>query len=168
MSEIFKTLADKNLRNLLETLAEHPASTNKQLQGISSLSVEQFEKAMLQAVEADLVKSVGSGAAKKFSLNAKGFTPVLSWLAKVAETQVVATVEMQLTELGEKLGQVVAEGTEWVEGRVNSKVDIDPKKWGRELGRVLAETKREFETETRQVAKDAEKLISEVKRKVKR
>jgi hypothetical protein len=119
-------------------------------------------------VAAKLVKSTGSGASKKYSLNAKGFAPYVSWLAKVAETQAVANLELQLIDLGEKLGAAVADGSDWVSAKVKDNVDIDPKKWGKELGRIAAEIKREVQKEATGVQKQAQKIVTGVKKETKK
>jgi hypothetical protein len=91
----------------------------------------------------------------------------VSWLAKVAETQAVANLEIQLVDLGEKLGKVVADGSDWVSAKVKDNVDIDPKKWGKELGRIAAEIKRDVQKEATEVQKETKKIATGVKKEVK-
>jgi DNA-binding transcriptional ArsR family regulator len=167
MTDIFKAIADPKARLVLETLADKPGSTVAKTSEFSKLSLEQVTTIVATLVEAKLVKSTGSGASKKYSLNAKGFGPYVSWLGKVAETSAVSNLELQLVELGEKLGNVVAEGSDWVTTKVKENVDIDPKKWGKELGRILAEVKREVQKETTQVKKEADKIVTGVKKEAK-
>jgi DNA-binding transcriptional ArsR family regulator len=170
MSDIFKAIAEPNARRVLETLAENPELTASKLEAATNLKSEQLGKHLSALLEADLLKTTGSGASKKYSLNAKGFTPYVSWLAKVAETQAVANLELQLVDLGEKLGNAIAAGSDWVSTKVseNISVDVDPKQWGKELGKILADVKKEVQSEAREVAKEAEGLVEEVKRRVKR
>lgn len=167
MTDIYKAIADPKARLVLETLAEKPGSTVAKTAEFSKLRAEQVTTIVASLVLAKLVKSTGSGASKKYSLNAKGFGPYVSWLAKVAETSAVSNLELQLVDLGEKLGNVVAEGSDWVSTKVKENVDVDPKKWGKELGRILAEIKREVRKETAQVQKEAKSIVSGVQKKAK-
>jgi hypothetical protein len=167
MTDIYKAIADPKARLVLETIADKPGSTVAKTAEFSKLKSEQVTTIVATLVEAKLVKSTGSGASKKYTLNAKGFAPYVSWLAKVAETSAVSNLELQLVDLGEKLGNVVAEGSNWVSTKVKENVDIDPKKWGKELGRILAEVKREVQKETTQVKKEATKIVTGVKKEVK-
>ena len=168
MSDIFKAIADPKARLVLESLADNPGSTIAKTAERLSLKPEQATAIVASLVEVSLLKSTGSGASKKYSLNAKGFGPYVSWLAKVAETQAVANLEIQLMDLGEKIGNAVADGTGWVNQKIGTNIDVDPKKWAKELGRILADVKKEVETEVVEVRKEAKKITSEVKRRVKR
>ena len=168
MSDIFKVIADPKARLVLESLADNPGSTIAKTAERLSLKPEQATAIVASLVEVSLLKSTGSGASKKYSLNAKGFGPYVSWLAKVAETQAVANLEIQLMDLGEKIGNAVADGTGWVNQKIGTNIDVDPKKWAKELGRILADVKKEVETEVVEVRKEAKKITSEVKRRVKR
>lgn len=168
MTDIFKAIADPKARLVLETLADKPGSTVAKTAEFSKLTSAQVTTIVATLVEAKLVKSTGSGVSKKYTLNAKGFGPYVSWLAKVAETSAVSNLEIQLVDLGEKLGAVVAEGSDWVSTKVKENVDIDPKKWGKELGRILAEVKREVVKETSQVKKEANKIVTGVKKEAKK
>jgi DNA-binding transcriptional ArsR family regulator len=168
MTDIFKAIADPKARLVLETLADKPGSTVAKTAEFSKLTSAQVTTIVASLVEAKLVKSTGAGASKKYTLNAKGFGTYVSWLAKVAETSAVSNLELQLVDLGEKLGGVVAEGSDWVSTKVKENVDIDPKKWGKELGRILAEVKREVQKETTQVKKEATKIATGVKKEVKK
>jgi DNA-binding transcriptional ArsR family regulator len=168
MTDIFKAIADPKARLVLETLADKPGSTVAKTAEFSKLTSAQVTTIVASLVEAKLVKSTGSGASKKYTLNAKGFGPYVSWLAKVAETSAVSNLELQLVDLGEKLGGVVAEGSDWVSTKLKENVDIDPKKWGKELGRIMAEVKREVQKETTQVKKEATKIVTGVKKEVKK
>jgi DNA-binding transcriptional ArsR family regulator len=168
MTDIFKAIADPKARLVLETLADKPGSTAAKTAELSKLTSAQTTTIVATLVAAKLLKSTGSGASKKYTLNAKGFGPYVSWLAKVAETSAVSNLELQLVDLGEKLGNVVAEGSDWVSTKVKENVDIDPKKWGKELGRILAEVKREVQKETNQVKKGAKKITTGVKKEVKK
>lgn len=168
MSDIFKAIADPKARLVLETLAEHPAATIAKTAEAAKLKSEQVTTIIASLVEAKLVKGTGSGASKKYSLNAKGFGPYVSWLAKVAETSAVSNLELQLVDLGEKLGTVIAEGSDWVTSKVKENVDVDPKKWGKELGKILAEIKREVQKEAKEVQRETKTIVAEVKKRVKR
>jgi len=168
MTDIFKAIADPKARLVLETLADKPSSTVSKTAEFSKLKSEQVTTIVASLVAAKLVKSTGSGASKKYSLDAKGFAPYVSWLAKVAESSAVSNLELQLIDLGEKLGGVVAEGSDWVSTKVKENVDIDPKKWGKELGRILAEVKREFQKEATGIQKQANKIVTGVKKETKK
>ena len=167
MSDIFKALSNPNARLVLETLAKTPASTLSKLAETSKVPAAQVTTQLTELVEAKLVRATGSGTSKKYSINAKGFTPYLTWFAKVAEAQAVAKLEQQVTELGGMVGSAVSTGTNWVSDQVNAKVDINPKKWGRQLGRVLAEVKVEAQKEVKGVQKDAKKIAKTVKARIK-
>jgi DNA-binding transcriptional ArsR family regulator len=167
MSDIFKAIADPKSRLILEKLADKPASTVAKLAEASSLKSEQVATAVASLQEAGLLKATGSGASKKYSLNAKGFTPYVSWLAKVAETSAVANLQLQLVDLGDKIGKVVATGSDWVSNKVAQNVDVDPKKWAKELGKILAEIKVEAQKQAKDVQKESKKLVREVKTRVK-
>ena len=168
MSDIFKAIADPKARLVLETIADNPGSTIAKIASQANLKSEQTNALVAALSEVNLLKSTGSGTSKKYTLNAKGFGPYVSWLAKVAETQAVANLEIQLMDLGEKIGNAVADGTGWVNQQIGTSIDVDPKKWAKELGRILADVKKEVETEVVEVKKEAKKITSEVKRRVKR
>ena len=167
MSDIFNALANPKARLVLETLAKTPSSTASKLAEASKVSLEQVTAQLTELVEAGLVRSTGSGTSKKYSINAKGFTPYLTWFAKVAESQAVARVNQQVTELGGKMGSAVSTGTKWVSGQVTAKVDIDPKKLGKQLGRMLADVKTEAQREVKGVKKDAKRIVKTVKARIK-
>ena len=167
MSDIFKALANPKARLVLETLAKTPATTVSKLAEAGNVPAAQVTTQLTELVEAKLVRSTGSGTSKKYSINAKGFTPYLTWLAKVAEAQAVAQLEKQVTELGGKVGSAVSTGTNWVSDQVSANVDINPKKWGRQLGKMLAEVKVEAQKEVKGVQKDAKKIAKTVKARIK-
>ena len=167
MSDIFNALANPKARLVLETLAKTPSSTVSKLAEASKVSSEQVTAQLTELVEAGLVRSTGSGTSKKYSINAKGFTPYLTWFAKVAESQAVARVNQQVTELGGRVGSAVSTGTKWVSGQVTAKVDIDPKKLGKQLGRMLADVKTEAQREVKGVKKDAKRIVKTVKARIK-
>jgi len=168
MSDVFKAIADPKARLVMETLAHHPATTAAKLSQEASLTADQTTKQLTDLLAAGLIKSTGSGAAKKYSLNSKGFGPYVAWLAKVAETQAVANLELQLVDLSEKLGGAIASGSEWIGQKVSENVDVDPKKWAKELGRILAEVKTEVQKEAKTVAKETDKVVKKVVKRVKR
>ena len=170
MTDIFKVIADPQARKLMEALAAKPQSTSAKLVEASKLTSEQVTKHLTMLSEVSLIKSTGGGTAKKYSLNPKGFGPYVSWLAKVAEAQTVANLELQLVDLGEKLGNAVASGSSWVSEKVseNVSIDVDPKAWGKELGKLLAEVKSELQKEAKEIQKEAQNLVSEVKNRVKK
>jgi DNA-binding transcriptional ArsR family regulator len=167
MSDIFKVLANPKARLVLENLAKTPAATLSKLAEATQVPAAQVTTQLTELVEAKLVRSTGSGTSKKYSINAKGFTPYLTWFAKVAEAQAVAKLEQQVTELGGKVGSAVSTGTNWVSDQVSANVDINPKKWGRQLGKVLAEVKVEAQKEVKGVQKDAKKIAKSVKARIK-
>jgi DNA-binding transcriptional ArsR family regulator len=167
MSDIFKALANSKARLVLENLAKTPSSTASKLAEASKASLEQVTAQLTVLVEAGLVRETGSGARKKYAINAKGFTPYLTWFAKVAESQAVARLEQQVTELGGKVGSAVSAGTKWVSGQVGANVDIDPKKLGKQLGRMLADVKTEAQKEVKGVQKDAKRIAKNVKARIK-
>jgi DNA-binding transcriptional ArsR family regulator len=167
MSDIFKALANPKTRLVLETLAKTPTSTVSKLAEASKVSSEQVTAQLTILVESGLVRSNGSGASKKYSINAKGFTPYLTWFAKVAESQAVARLEKQVTELGGKVGSAVSSGTNWVSSQVSAKVDINPKKLGKQLGKMLADVKVEAQKEVKGVQKDVKKIAKTVKARIK-
>ena len=167
MSDIFKTLANPKARLVLESLAKTPSSTVTKLVQASKVSSDQVTAQLTALVESGLVRSTGSGTSKKYSINAKGFTPYLTWFAKVAESQAVARLEQQVTELGGKVGSAVSTGTSWVSDQVTANVEIDPKKWGKQLGKILADVKVEAQKEVKGVQKDAKKIAKSVQARIK-
>jgi DNA-binding transcriptional ArsR family regulator len=167
MSDIFKALANPKARLVLETLAKTPSSTASKLAEASKVPSEQVTAQLTVLVEAKLVRSTGSGASKKYSINAKGFTPYLTWFAKVAESQAVAKLEQQVAELGGKVGSAVSTGTKWVSSQVPANVEINPRKLGKQLGKILAEVKVEAQKEVKGVQKDAKKIVKNVKARIK-
>ena len=166
MTDIFTALSNPNARLVLETLAKKPASTVAKLAESTKLSTTQISTLLIAVSEAKLVRSTGSGTSKKYSLNAKGFSPYLSWLAKVAESQAVSLVEAQVAQLGGKVGSAVSTGTSWVSDKVNISVDVDARKLGRQLGKLLAEVKAEASQEVKEVRKDAKKIVKSVKERI--
>jgi DNA-binding transcriptional ArsR family regulator len=163
MSDVFKVIADQNARLTLEALADAPGSKAKDLEASTSLKTEVVAKHLAAFLEVGIIKSTGSGASKKYSLNAKGFGPYVSWLAKVAERQAVASLEIQLVDIAEKVGQAFADGGDWVNQKISENVDVDTKKWGRELGRKIAEIKVEVQSEAKELKRSAEKLAQDTK-----
>ena len=166
MTDIFTALSNPNARLVLETLAKKPASTVAKLAESTKLSTTQISTLLIAVSEAKLVRSTGSGTSKKYSLNAKGFSPYLTWLAKVAESQAVSLVEAQVAQLGGKVGSAVSTGTSWVSDKVNISVDVDAKKLGKQLGKLLAEVKAEASQEVKEVRKDAKKIVKSVKERI--
>jgi len=167
MSDIFKALANPKARLVLEALAKTPSSTVSKLAESSKVSSDQVTTQLTALVESGLVRANGSGASKKYSINAKGFTPYLAWFAKVAESQAVAKLEQQVTELGGKVGSAVSTGTNWVSDQVNVNVEINPRKLGKQLGKLLADVKVEAQKEVKGVQKDAKKIAKSVKSRIK-
>ena len=167
MSDIFKALANPKARLVIETLAKTPSSTVAKLAEASKVSSDQVTTHLATLVESGLVRSTGSGTSKKYSINAKGFTPYVAWFAKVAESQAMARLEKQVTELGGKVGSAVSTGTNWVADQVTSKVDINPKKLGNQLGKMIADVKVEAQKEVKGVKKDAKKIAKNIKARIK-
>ena len=167
MSDIFQALANPKARLVLETLAKTPSSTVAKLADSSKVSSDQVTTQLTTLVESGLVRSTGSGTSKKYSINAKGFTPYVAWFAKVAESQAMARLEKQVTELGGKVGSAVSTGTNWVADQVTSKVDINPKKLGNQLGKMIADVKVEAQKEVKGVKKDAKKIAKSIKARIK-
>lgn len=167
MTDIFKALANPKARLVIETLAKTPSSTVAKLAEASKVSSDQVTTHLATLVESGLVRSTGSGTSKKYSINAKGFTPYVAWFAKVAESQAMARLEKQVTELGGKVGSAVSTGTNWVADQVTSKVDINPKKLGNQLGKMIAEVKVEAQKEVKGVKKDAKKIAKSIKARIK-
>jgi DNA-binding transcriptional ArsR family regulator len=167
MSDIFKALANPKARLVIETLAKTPSSTVVKLAEASKVSSDQVTTHLATLVESGLVRSTGSGTSKKYSINAKGFTPYVAWFAKVAESQAMARLEKQVTELGGKVGSAVSTGTNWVADQVTSKVDVNPKKLGNQLGKMLADVKCEAQKGVKGVKKDAKKIAKSIKARIK-
>jgi DNA-binding transcriptional ArsR family regulator len=167
MSDIFKALANPKARLVIETLSKTPSSTVVKLAEASKVSSDQVTTHLATLVESGLVRSTGSGTSKKYSINAKGFTPYVAWFAKVAESQAMARLEKQVTELGGKVGSAVSTGTNWVADQVTSKVDVNPKKLGNQLGKMLADVKVEAQKEVKGVKKDAKKIAKSIKARIK-
>ena len=167
MTDIFKALANPKARLVIETLAKTPSSTVAKLAEASKVSSDQVTTHLATLVESGLVRSTGSGTSKKYSINAKGFTPYVAWFAKVAESQAMARLEKQVTELGGKVGSAVSTGTNWVADQVTSKVDINPKKLGNQLGKMIADVKVEAQKEVKGVKKDAKKIAKSIKARIK-
>lgn len=65
------------------------------------------------------------------------------------------------------MGSAVSTGTKWVSGQVGANVDIDPKKLGKQLGRMLADVKTEAQKEVKGVQKDAKRIVKTVKARIK-
>jgi DNA-binding transcriptional ArsR family regulator len=168
MSDIFKAIADPKARLVLENLAKQPASTIAKTATATKLTSAQVTTILTSLNEAKLVKGTGSGASKKYSLNAKGFGPYIAWLAKVAESQAVASLEKEVLVLGEKLGRGLADGSVWVSKKVKQNLGVDTKKVAKDLGRKAANAKRTVQKEVKAVKKEAKAVVSKVKKTVKR
>lgn len=166
MTDIFSALANPNARLVLETLAKKPGLTATKIAEATKLTTLQISNLLTVVSEAKLARSTGSGASKKYSLNAKGFSPYLSWLARVAESQAVSLVEAQVAQLGGKVGSAVYTGTSWVSDKVNINVDVDARKLGKQLGKLLAEVKAEASQEVKEVRRDAKKIVKSVKERI--
>ena len=82
MSDIFKVIADPKARLVLEKLAAEPASTVAKAATATKLTSAQVTTILTSLFEAKLVKGTGSGASKKYSLNAKGFGPYITGLQR--------------------------------------------------------------------------------------
>lgn len=168
MSDIFKVIADPKARLVLENLAKKPACTVAKAATATKLTSAQVTTILNNLSEAKLVKGTGSGASKKYSLNAKGFGPYIAWLAKVAEAQAVASLEKEVLVLGEKLGKGLADGSVWVAKQVKQNLGVDTKKVAKDLGRKAANAKRDVQKEVKAVKKEAKAIVTKVKKSVKR
>jgi DNA-binding transcriptional ArsR family regulator len=168
MSDIFKAIADPKARLVLENLAKQPASPIAKTTAATKLTSAQVTTILTSLAEAKLVKGTGSGASKKYSLNAKGFSPIVSWLAKVAEAQAVASLEKEVLVLGEKLGRGLADGSVWVAKQVKQNLGVDTKKVAKDLGRKAANVKRDAQREVKAVKKEVKAVVTKVKKSVKR
>ena len=168
MTDIFKVIADPKARLVLETLASKPGSTVAKVATASKLKPEQVTTLVASLVEAKLVKGTGSGTSKKLSLNGKGFAPYLTWLAKVAENQVAAQLEIQLADLSGKVGRGLADGSEWVSKAVKKNLGVDTKKVAKTVGRRIADVKRDAQKEVKAVKREAKAVVNKVKKSVKR
>lgn len=168
MSDIFKAIADPKARLVLENLAKQPASTIAKTATATKLTSAQVTTILTSLAEAKLVKGTGSGASKKYSLSAKGFSPIVSWLAKVAEAQAVASLEKEVLVLGEKLGRGLADGSVWVGKQVKQNLGVDTKKVAKDLGRKAANVKRDAQKEVKAVKKEVKAVVTKVKKSVKR
>ena len=168
MSDIFKVIADPKARLVLENLAKQPASTLAKTVTATKLTSAQVTTILTSLSEAKLVKGTGSGASRKYSLNAKGFSPIVSWLAKVAEAQAVSSLEKEVLVLGEKLGRGIADGSVWVAKKVKENLGVDSKKVARDIGRKAANAKRDVQKEVKAVKKEAKAVVTKVKKSVKR
>jgi DNA-binding transcriptional ArsR family regulator len=167
MSDIFKVIADPKARLVLENLAKKPASTLAKTVTATKLTSAQVTTILTSLSEAKLVKGTGSGASKKYSLNAKGFSPIVSWLAKVAEAQAVSSLEKEVLVLGEKLGRGLADGSVWVAKKVKENLGVDSKKVAKDIGRKAANAKRDVQKEVKAVKKEAKAIVTKVKKSVK-
>lgn len=168
MSDIFKVLSDPKARLVLETLANKPASTVAKTAEASGLKAEQVTTILATLVEVKVVKGTGSGTSKKYSLEAKGFAPYLTWFAKVGQAQAVATLEKEFVVLGDKLGKGIADGSVWVAKKVKENLGVDTKKVAKDLGRKAANVKRDAKKEVKAVKREAKAIVSKVKKSVKR
>ena len=168
MSDIFKVMADPKARLVLESLAKKPASTIAKTAEATKLTTAQVTTILTSLTEAKVVKGTGSGTGKKYSLNAKGFGPIVSWLAKVAEAQAVASLEKEVLVLGEKLGKGLADGSVWVAKKVKENLGVDSKKVAKDLGRKAANVKRDVQKEVKAVKKEAKAVVTKVKKSAKR
>jgi DNA-binding transcriptional ArsR family regulator len=168
MSDIFKAIADPKARLVLENLAKQPASTIAKTATATKLTSAQVTTILTSLSEAKVVKGTGSGASKKYSLNAKGFAPMVSWLAKVAEAQAVSSLEKEVLVLGEKLGRGLADGSVWVAKKVKENLGVDSKKVAKDLGRKAANVKRDAQKEVKAVKKEVKAVVTKVKKSVKR
>ena len=168
MSDIFKVMADPKARLVLESLAKKPASTIAKTAEATKLTTAQVTTILTSLTEAKVVKGTGSGTSKKYSLNAKGFGPIVSWLAKVAEAQAVASLEKEVLVLGEKLGKGLADGSVWVAKKVKENLGVDSKKVAKDLGRKAANVKRDVQKEVKAVKKEAKAVVTKVKKSAKR
>jgi len=168
MSDIFKAIADPKARLVLENLAKQPASTIAKTATATKLTSAQVTTILTSLNEVKLVKGTGSGANRKYSLNAKGFGPYIAWLAKVAEAQAVSSLEKEVLVLGEKLGRSLADGSNWVAKKVKKNIGVDTKKVAKDLGRKAANAKRDVQKEVKAVKKEAKAVVSKVKKTVKR
>jgi DNA-binding transcriptional ArsR family regulator len=168
MSDIFKVISDPKARLVLESLAKQPASTAAKAVTATKLTSAQVTTILTSLSEAKLVKGTGSGASRKYSLNAKGFSPIVSWLAKVAEAQAVSSLEKEVLVLGEKLGRGIADGSVWVAKKVKENLGVDSKKVAKDIGRKAANAKRDVQKEVKAVKKEAKAVVTKVKKSVKR
>jgi DNA-binding transcriptional ArsR family regulator len=168
MTDIFKAMADPKARLVLESLAKQPASTAAKTAEATKLTAAQVTTILTSLTEAKVVKGTGSGASKKYSLNAKGFSPIVSWLAKVAEAQAVSSLEKEVLVLGEKLGRGLADGSVWVAKKVKENLGVDSKKVAKDIGRKAANAKRDVQKEVKAVKKEAKAVVTKVKKSVKR
>ena len=153
MSEIYSAIADATRRQILSALAAKPATVSDlvALTGAEQPAVSKHLKALR---EANLVTVEAQGQARIYALNAAPLADVSQFVSSLGVAGATAasakpeagTDELQeiLGDAGQKIGGWLSAGATWLNSQLQeqlSKVDVDPQKLGKDLGRKLADAK---------------------------
>jgi DNA-binding transcriptional ArsR family regulator len=167
MTDIYVALADATRRQILESLKAKPGQSVGQLVELTKLGQPTVSKHLKSLRDANLVSVRTVGQNRFYSVNAKALAPVADWVENFT-SGTPSALEEQFEDIGEKVGAWLAAGSTWLGSKVAEqvKIETDPQKLGRELGRKLAEAKLEAEKSAKDVEKQARSKVDEVTLKV--
>ena len=166
MTDIFGAIADPIRRQILDALGGKAALTVSELVALTGETQPTVSKHLKTLRDAELVEVTVEGQKRLYSVNSQALSPVASWLAKFDTEN--SLLEERLGDAGAQLGAWLSAGSSWVGSKIAEQVDIDtdPKTLGRELGRMLADTKHQAELAAREAEKSARQAAAEARQSV--
>lgn len=164
MSDIFVAIADPKRREILETLAKED-QTIAQLAKTIGETPAAATKHLAILKDAHLVKASRAKVAV-YSSNPQGLKPLGVWVAKFAGAEISAELGVRAEELAEVAGEYINQGSSWLGKKLNPKSKVkNVEDLLKELGRALADVKKNAEDE---VTDKVQTAVKEVKARVKK
>ena len=164
MSDIFVAIADPKRREILEALAKEDQTIAQLAKTIGETPVA-TTKHLAILKDALLVKASRAKVAV-YSSNPQGLKPLGVWVAKFAGAEISAELGVRAEELAEVAGEYINQGSSWLGKKLNPKSKVkNVDDLLKELGRALADVKKNTEDE---VTDKVQTAVKEVKARVKK
>lgn len=164
MSDIFVAIADPKRREILEALAKEDQTIAQLAKTIGETPVA-TTKNLAILKDAHLVKASRAKVAV-YSSNPQGLKPLGVWVAKFAGAEISAELGVRAEELAEVAGEYINQGSSWLGKKLNPKSKVkNVDDLLKELGRALADVKKNAEDE---VTDKVQTAVKEVKARVKK
>ncbi|MEY3537481.1 MAG: hypothetical protein RL645_295 [Actinomycetota bacterium] len=166
MSDIFSAIADPIRRQILDALAAKPGLSVSELVAATKQGQPAVSKHLKTLRDANLVSVKTVGQNRFYSLNAEALKPVATWVLGHAAAKVEAEVSERAEDLAEKLGELLANGADWLGEKVAERTKVrDANDVGRELGRRLAEARAQADkTIAAKTGKDIDALLKDAQK----
>jgi hypothetical protein len=163
MTDIYSAIADSTRRQILDSLRAKPGQSVGELVELTKLGQPTVSKHLKALRDSDLVNVKTVGQNRFYSAHPAALAPIAAWVESFTAGSPTA-LEEQFGEIGEKVGSWLAAGSTWLGNKFAEqvKIDADPQKLGRELGRKLADAKQEAEKTAKVVEKQARTKVDEV------